>query len=186
MFRAMAGAAGNPFETIDLRVVNRSGGTLGLGELVLLQFNLDSSATTSGEAKGGGPGNVDGTGVWDTAPAPYEPEDGVFCNVIAPANPSTAPAMYGIVTDLMNGSGADDTEVRVRFQGVVEADVVSGNYDIGDALMPSTTGANKELIAYAAGDANRPVAVCLTEQDSVESVKVMFWGWKSFSTGNEA
>lgn len=186
MFRSLAGTAGNPFVNMNLRAINRSGGTLAVGELVTFQFNLNSSADTSGEAKGGGPGNPAGEGTWNTAPEPYTPEDGIWGNVVAPANPSTTPTMVAVVLDVSAGSGADDTEVLVCIQGVCQANLVSGNYDIGDALMPSTTGANKELIAYAAGDANRPVAVCLTEADSIQTAKVMLWGWMAFVPGNEA
>jgi hypothetical protein len=187
MFRSLGGAAGNPFQNQDLRVVNRSAAPVAVGELVSLQLNLNSVSDTSGEATGGGPGQIVGTGTWDTAPEPYTPEDGIFANIITPANPAAAVVtMYGVVVDLMGGGGADDTEVRIRLQGVVDCNAVSGNYDIGDVLMCHTNGANKELLAYTAGDGNRPIAVCLTEQDSVESVKVMFWGWMAFATGNEA
>ncbi|MGD9631421.1 MAG: hypothetical protein AB7V18_19450 [Pyrinomonadaceae bacterium] len=179
-------ANGNPFARVELRAINRTDGAVAVGQILVLNFNLDAPTATGGEL-GGGPGTPTGTGTL-TAPAPYGTEDGIFCNVDEGTTPAQGvQQMYVVVTNLLDGSGADGTEIVVCLQGVVTVDTVSGNYDVGDTLMATTTAANRELIAYAAGDGNRPIAICLTEQDSATSVRAMFFGWNAFfATGNEA
>lgn len=169
--------AGAPFQNIDLMVVNRTGDSLAVGEVVQLMLNLDVDGASTPEALGGGPGTETGTGTFGTATgAPYLASDGVFCNIDDVAAVSEdVMRIFAVVTDLLDGSGADNTPVRVRLQGLVTVNAASANYDIGDSLMV-TSGANT-VSALVAATGQRPVAICLTEQDSATSLRAMFWGW---------
>lgn len=188
MFNASNPRPGNPFQHVPLRAINRTDGVVVAGQLLIMNFNLDAPTATGGEL-GGGPGTPTGTGTL-TAPVPYDTPDGIFANVDA----ATAPAqgvqqMFCVVTDLLGGGGADGTEIEVVLQGVIdEADVVSGNYTVGQTLMAATNAeSTREMAAYVAGDGNRPIAICLTEANSVQTVRVLFFGWNGwFATGNEA
>lgn len=188
MFSAMR--KGNPFEQIEYRAVNRTGGAVTVGMVLSLQFNLDSASATSGEAVGGGPGNVGGDdGASFTAPSPYQPLEGMFVNVVDPTNPAQDVRQISVVvTDLLDGEGADNTEVQVCVQGVCTVDAVSANYDIGDVLAIATNAATtNEVSAFASADGRTPCAICGTEGDSAESLEVMWFGMGSFfGDGNEA
>lgn len=179
---AHIGKAGNPFGNWDLRVINRTGDGLTVGEVVQLMFNLNVDADTSGEALGGGPGAATGTGTWASAPFPYATEDGIWCNIddVAAVSENVI-RCFAVVTDLLDGSGADNTEVVVRLQGVVTVNAASANYDTGDSLQ--VTSAANTVSALVAATGQRPVGICLTEQDSATSLKVMFFGWAGLIGG---
>ena len=178
--------AGNPFQNIRLRAINRTDTTVTVGQVQILNFNLDAPTVTGGEL-GGGPGTPTGTGTL-AAPIPYPTEDGMFCNIDGPTAPAqSVQQMYVVVTDLLDGAGASNTEVEVCLQGVVTVDAVSAAYTIGQNLMPATNVESTfEVAAYAAGDGNRPVAISMTEATAT-SLSVIWFGWNGwFCSGNEA
>lgn len=180
--------AGGPFQNIDLRVVNRTGAGLTVGEVVQLMLNLDVDGGTTAEAKGGGPGQVTGTGTGIATGAvdmfPYDQEDGVFCNIDDVAAVSeNVMRIFAVVTDLLDGGGADDSECVVRLQGLVTVNATSANYDIGDSLQ--VTSAANTVSASVAATGQRPVGISLTEADSQTSIRAMFWGWFGLMSQHE-
>lgn len=132
----------NPLENIKRRVMNRCGSTaLKIGDVVA--FDLDASATETQNLKG-----VRGETVQTLATA-------MFSNVVevgaAPVN-----AWVAVVVDLLDGDGADNTEVEVQLCGEVQAKVGGTNWSssyasCGVALMADTTGANRRLVAATDG-----------------------------------
>ena len=172
---------GNPFLNVDMRVVNRSGSAVTLNQLVAFQFNLDSSSGTSDEAKGGGPGVIVGTGAGISTGsvdvAPYPIQDGIFANIVAAANSAeNTGQMLGVVNDLLNGGGADNTEVQVRLQGQVTVTAASANYDVGDPLMKTAAAASLSAADLSVAG-TRIVAYSLSEEDSATQIEAMFFGW---------
>ena len=134
-----------PLENIKRRVMNRAGATaLVVGDV--LSFDLDVSAAETAALTGVG-GNTLSTLL-----------SAMFSNVVevgaAPDN-----AWIVVVTDLLDGAGADNTEIEVQFVGEVQAKIGGTDWSTaltsaGVALMADTTGANRRLVAAADG-ANR-------------------------------
>ena len=177
--------AGNPFINYDMRVINRTGAAVTVGEVLAFMLNLDVDGGTTDEARGGGPGTPVGTGdgvsTGDVDTAPYSVADALFANVddVATVGENVLQC-FAVVTDLLN-AGGDGTEIVVRFQGVVTVDAVSANYDIGDELMVSS-GANT-VAALTAATGQRPIGVSLTEADSATSINALFFGWAGLFGG---
>ncbi len=181
--------AGSPFQNFDLRVINRTGDSLAVGEVVQLMFNLNVDGNTTAEALGGGPGLPTGTGTGFTttsyACAPYDAPDGVFCNIddVAAVSEDVI-RCFAVVTDLLGNGGADDTECVVRLQGLVTVNSASAAYDVGDSLMV-TSGANT-VSALVAATGQRPVGFALSETAaSTTSIKAMFFGWMGMLSQHE-
>lgn len=176
---------GNPFQTIDLRVINRTGDGLTVGEVVQFMLDIGVDGDTSPEAKGGGPGTPTGTGSFAQdaqAPAPFAASDGVFCNVddVAAVSENLIRA-FAVVIDLLDGSGNDNTEVLVRFQGPVTVNAASAAYACG-APLQVTTAANT-VTALVAATGQRPIGFSLSEKDTTTSIDMMFFGWAGLIGG---
>jgi hypothetical protein len=93
--------------------------------------------------------------------------------------------IYCIVTDLLDGAGADNTQIEVTLQGVVTAAVASAAYTNGQLLIPTGTDANRELIAHADAAGNRPIATVVGGAGTVESLTVLFYGWGGILGGGQ-
>jgi hypothetical protein len=176
MFMQNIGKGGsNPFETVKLRVMNRCGATaLVLGDVVALDLKCADADTRSGNGVGG--------------LTSLDVKDAIWHNITevgaAPAN-----AIVAVVTSLLTGAGADNTEVEVAISGLVTAKLGGTDWSTayascGVALMADITGANRRLIA-ATDAANRgKVALC---QDNVatnlsaanSTANVLLFGWGS-------
>lgn len=103
-------------DKVETDVTNRTGGTLAVGEIVA--FDLDAS---------------DG----DTTAYATDPLS-IFANVIAPATKHLKGGYFAVVTDLLDGAGADNTKVRVATRGVVDVSCVgSSTVAINDGVMPA-------------------------------------------------
>ncbi len=167
-----------PLERKKARVMNRAGATaVVVGDV--LAFDLDVSASETA--------NLEGVG--GTVSTLIE---AMFGNVVevgaAPDN-----AWIVVVTDLLDGEGADNTEIEVQFIGEVEAKIGGTDWSValsscGVALMADTTGANRRLVAAADG-ANRgkvgligeDVAADLSATNAVHTV-VLFGHGSSVGT----
>lgn len=174
MYTSMSKAGQSPFEVKKLRVVNRCGATaLAVGDVVA----LDVDASDAGTIALGGPGGVTLSNLTEA----------MFANIVevaaAPLN-----ALVAVVTDLLGGAGADNTDVEVAISGVVQAKVGATNWEAarsscGVAVMADTTGANRKFIAATDAAARgingaivSDVAVDLTSTTALASVLLFGWG----------
>lgn len=131
----------NPYEVKKLRVMNRGGATaLALGDVMALDLDASATETQANEGVGGDTDTL---------------EQAMFGNIVevgaAPDN-----AIIVVVTDLLAGAGADNTEVEVQLAGPVLAKVGGTDWSAafasaGVALMADTTGANRRLVAATDG-----------------------------------
>jgi len=99
----------NPFEAKKLRVVNRGGTTaLVVGDVMALDLDASDAATQAFSGVGG-------VTLTNT-------QEACFHNIVdVGAEPLTG--LVCVVTDLLSGAGADNTEVEVQISGVVKAKV---------------------------------------------------------------
>lgn len=166
----------NPFKTQKMRVVNRCGATaLAIGDVVALDLDASDAATKA----------LSGVGGVTLATL----TEAMFHNVVqvgaAPLN-----AIVCVVTSLLSGNGADDTEVEVAVSGPVQAKVGGTNWSTayascGVALMADTTGANRRFVA-ATDAANRGKCALITEaidedlgSSNKQLTEVMLFGFGS-------
>jgi hypothetical protein len=172
MFIASNRPGQQPFSGKRVRVVNRCGATaLALGHVVA--FDLDASDADTKLLKG-----VGGTVATLT--------EAMFQNVVEVAA-SPLNGLIGVVTSLLSGAGADNTEVEVQISGEVEAKTGGTNWSTayascGVRVMPDTTGANRRFIAATDG-ANHVTGAIIEaiDQDLSASnkalTKVLLFGW---------
>ncbi len=141
-----------PFKEQKMRVVNRCGATaLALGDVVA--FDVDASDADTKALNG-----VGGTVATLT--------EAMFHNVVqvgaAPLN-----AIVAVVTNLLSGAGADNTEIEVQISGRCQAKVGGTDWSTayascGVALMADTTGANRRFV-LATDAANRGKCAIIIE-----------------------
>ncbi len=165
-----------PWVNKKMRVVNRCGSTaLQVGDVVALDVDASDAATQALSGVGG-----------ETLDSLTE---AMFHNIVqvgaAPLN-----ALIGVVTNLLSGGGADDTEVEIQISGRVKAKVGGTDWSAtrsscGVALMADTTGANRRLVA-ATDAANRGKVGFIAEaidQDlsasNKQETEVLLFGWGS-------
>lgn len=165
-----------PFATKKHRAVNRCGATaLAVGDVVALDLDASDAATQA----------LSGVGGITLASL----TDAMFHNLVevgaAPVN-----AIICVVTSLLSGAGADNTEVEVAIGGPCLAKVGGTNWaaarsSCGVALMADTTGTNRRLVAAADG-ANRGKVALITEDiatdlgaTSQQLTNVLLFGWGS-------
>lgn len=176
MYTSMSKAGQSPFEVKKLRVMNRCGATaLVLGDVVALDLDASQAETKALSGPGGA--------TLSTL------TEAMFANVVelaaAPVN-----ALVGVVTDLLAGAGADNTEVEIAISGIVETKVGgtdwnNDQYDsCGVALMADTTGANRRLIAATDNPNTGKVGLiveAINEDLSASNTtaKVLLFGWGS-------
>jgi hypothetical protein len=154
---------GNPFQNVTLRVAVREATAVTVGQL--MAFDTRSSVAETGN----GDSPVD-TGVLSL-------NNAIFSNIVDPfVSSGVTGGIYCVVTDLLDGAGAEDTQVEVTLQGVVEADAASAAYTVGQLLKNTGTDSNRELIAHADVAGGRPIAMCL-EAATTETPLVYFYGW---------
>lgn len=101
----------HPGET-DIVAWNRTSVTFEVGDVVQVDIAASATEATQSTSPGG--------------------DDSGFAQVVQPANIKNG--IMGVVVDLMNDAGADDTKVKVRLQGICDAYVIaaSGNATIGE------------------------------------------------------
>jgi len=134
-----------PYQKVQRRVMNRGGATaLVVGDVMAFDTDASDAAT---QALTGVKGNSVSTLI-----------EAMYSNIV---NVGAAPlnAEICVVVDLLDGAGADDTQVVVQVVGQVTAKVGGTNWttaysSCGVAVMADTTGANRRLVAAADG-ANR-------------------------------
>lgn len=153
MYNTMNRPGQIPFENKKMRVVNRGGATaLKVGDV--MAFDVDASQAETQAL----------TGVGGITLASLT--EAMFHNII---NVGAAPqnALVCVVTNLLSGKGADNTEVEVQIGGRVKAKVGGTDWSTayascGVAVMADTTGANRRLVA-ATDAANRGKVALIIE-----------------------
>jgi len=174
MFQGTNRPGQQPFENKRLRVVNRGGATaLVVGDLMAVDIDASDAATQALSGVGG----VTLAGL----------EEAVFHNIV---NVAAGPliGLVGVVTSLLSGAGADDTEVEIQISGRVTAKVGGTNWaaarsSCGVAVMADTTGANRRLIAAADGAqgvVGRIISDVATDLAAASATaEVILFGWGS-------
>lgn len=172
----MKGGSGAICPTVKWRVMNRGGATaVAVGDLMAFDLTSSQTETTAGE----GPGGLTGLAV----------NEAVWLNIIDPTVPATILSnCYCVVVDLLDGAGADNTEVEVAVQGLVTIEVNGTNFSRNQALMPAATASLRQLILYADAAGNRPVgqiATALDASGAAGTTACYFWGWAGMVGGNQ-
>jgi hypothetical protein len=168
------GGLNDAVPTVKWRVRNRGGATaVAIGDIMAFDLTAGQSETAAGE----GPGGLTGLPV----------DDAVWLNIIDPTVPAALLGnVYCVVTDLLDGAGADNTEVVVTVQGAVNAKCHL-NATRNLALTPAGTASLRELILIQdAAGVCRPVAYARTAQDTSSTAAlapVIFFGWAGWVGG---
>lgn len=85
---------------------------------------------------------------------------------------------FGVVDNLLDGAGADDTKVRVCVRGICEAKLTNADINIGYPLFPGN-GVSTLSLTLAAG--NKCVAIAIDDNASTAGVyTVLFNGIEGF------
>ncbi|MCC7407387.1 MAG: hypothetical protein IT442_04905 [Phycisphaeraceae bacterium] len=180
MFTNVNKAGQAPFETVKMRVMNRCGATaLAVGDAVALDVDASDAATIA----------LAGVGGVTLSTLTHA----MFSNIVE-AGAAPLNALVGVVTDLLGGAGADNTEVEIAIGGIVQAKVGGTNWSsartsCGVAIMIDTTGANRKFIA--ATDAARgkqgiiisDVATDLSSTTALATVLLLGFGSSVGSVG---
>jgi hypothetical protein len=129
------------------RVINRSGGALAIGDLVVTSFAHGSvvyPATTTAETR-------------------LTP----FSSVVKADGSPVTVGYLGAVVDLGSASGADGTEVVVQFGGIVKAKALATTaISIGSSLGISNTAGQLECDSATGFASTYPAAVALEAKSS--------------------
>jgi hypothetical protein len=145
--QAMLGTGVGPYFTPSKCIVyNRTGGTVAIGDVLALDYlNAES-----------GHGDVALDPNTDEGNATAATKCWPLGNAILPVtgtigeNEGDPGAIFGVVTSLMQGAGANDTKVELTIQGVVKAKM-SGSITFGMELYP--VNAQSHLVNYVVNDA---------------------------------
>jgi len=145
------------FRRIECDVINRTGTVLELGDLVAFDMTQGDAASTS----------------ISTA----------LENVIVPATANLNFTM-GVVSDLLDGAGADDSKVRVVLQGDVQARVAA-SLSAGDLLMASNgLDSLVALAAQAVPSAARGQILEDSDASSITNKRILFNGLGALAVTN--
>jgi len=163
--------AGGANEILPLnrrRVVNRGGATaVAIGDLMCFDLTAGETETAAGQGVNGLTGlNVN---------------DALWQNVINPTAPSgVLTNAYCVVTSLLTGAGADNTDIEVAVSGIITAAVQGTNFTApGAALMPGTTASLRQMLTLADAAGTRAIGKIVTATDASSAEKlttVMFYG----------
>ncbi len=165
-----------PFGTKKVRVVNRGGTTaLALGDV--MAFDLDASQTETKAFKG-----VGGVVLAST-------KEAVWHNIVDVGTAGTLNQFICVVSSLLSGAGADNTEVEVTISGEVQASVygtnwASANTSNGVVVMADVGGSQvRQLIAATdlvniakVGFINDNIATDLSSTAALANVCLLGWG----------
>lgn len=139
-----------PFVNKKVRAVNRCGATVALGDVLALDLEARDAATAAGTGLSGASVGVDAAR---------------FQNAVAVAA-TNRNGIIGVVTSLLSGGGADDTEVELTIYGLVDAKIGgtdwSGTNDDLVVRLMAETGSNRRLVAFAIGANNTSQGVLAT------------------------
>jgi len=145
------------FRRVECDVINRTGTVLELGDLVAFDMTQGDAASTS----------------ISTA----------LENVVVPATANLNFPM-AIVSDLLDGSGADDSKVRVVVQGDVQARVAA-SLSTGDLLMASNgLDSLVALAAQAVPSAARGQLLEDSDASSITNKRILFNGLGALAVTN--
>lgn len=165
-----------PFKSQKMRVVNRAGATaLAVGDVVAFDVDASDAATQA----------LSGVGSITLSSL----TEAMFHNVV---NVGAAPlnAMIAVVTNLLSGAGADNTEIEVQISGRVKAKTGGTNWaaaysSCGVGVMADTTGANRRLVLATDGANTGKVGMIVEAVDTDLSAanqqltEVLLLGWGS-------
>ena len=156
---------GQLYGTFKNRAVNRTGSAVAIGDVLALDMNGAQTETQNGNGVGGATG--------------LDEADAVFQNAVTVAA-GNKDGILGVVTSLLDGAGADNSDIELTFvKQRVEAKV-NGTLAVGDRLMPTTTN---RLIALTSASDNRAVAVALEDNASGDgAIDVLFCGLIPFTS----
>jgi len=162
--------AGQWFQQHRRRVMNRVGAAVVVGDVLALDMLGTNAATAAGDGVA-----QDGT---------LDVQDAIYHNVV-PVAAGNIDGFTVVVTSLLSGAGADDTEIEValcgqRLQCLVDGDAV--DIAVGDSLIP--LAANDWLVKMAAAGEIPVVAYALEAATAASTlIDVTFFGGmpKTFS-----
>lgn len=96
---------------------------------------------------------------------------------------NTAPFFFAVVTDLLDGAGADNTKIKVQISGVVRVRCVATAITAGLALAPALSGTASRSISPVVGVSNRIIGIGFEPNGSAAGVyKVIFDGINGFGS----
>ena len=138
----------DPFVVKKHRVINRGGSTaLVVGDVMTFDCAVSDAATIAKTGVGG-----------ETLGTPYE---AIWHNIVdAGAETSRLNSICCVVTSLLSGAGADNTEVEVAICGRVKAKCYGTNWSAtvytgcGEFLTPDLTGSSVRRFVIAADGVN--------------------------------
>lgn len=135
--QTMLGAGVGPYFTpIKCIVYNRTGSAVALGDVLMLDH---LAAETEGSKSiapntdiGGDPAQL--TSCWPLGNAIAPTTRGI--GTLSGASPADGGSIFGVVTSLMQGAGADNTKVELTLFGVVTA-AFAASTNFGQPLLPA-------------------------------------------------
>lgn len=161
---------------------NRSGAAVVLGEILMLDHlaaDGASGSTIALNVDGGSAGTGNHTHPWGNGLDPTTPGIGTLSGS-GGAGTGSAGAPLVVVTDLLEGAGADDTRVKVCIYGLCNVKVITTEPAVfGDTLYAAAANTLTPLVTAGV----RPVAKCLGAKadNATTLVPAFFNGWDMFS-----
>lgn len=163
---------GQLLRTQKLRVMNRTGGTRAIGDVVALDMTAAETETSNGQGVGGATG--------------LDVQDAIFQNVVGVAA-ANKDGIVGVVSNLLSGAGADNTEMEITLLSQRVQCEVESTTDIakGDRLYPDASQTYLKKLASAAAD-QRAVAYALEARTANDAglIDVCFFGGLPYAGGN--
>lgn len=146
--QTMSGPGVGPhFSNMTCVVYNRTGGAVALGDILMLD-HLGTGASTYSDVSLAPNTDVGNASVpakcWPLGNAITPATTGIGVDVGDPG------AIFGVVTNLMIGGGADNTKVELTVAGVVQAKMANVAIVFGDDLYPANNVRTLTNV-YAAG-----------------------------------
>ena len=137
--QTMYGSGVGPYFTpIKCIVYNRTGSAVALGDVLMLDHlagETESSKSIAPNTDIGGDPALS-TSCWPLGNAVAPTTRGI--GTLSGASPADGGSIFGVVTSLMQGAGADNTKVELTLFGVVTAAFVAAtNVNFGQPLLPA-------------------------------------------------
>jgi hypothetical protein len=168
MNQTMLGAGVGPYFTpIKCIVYNRTGSAVALGDVLMLDhlaIATESSKSIAPNTDIGGDPNLS-TSCWPLGNAIVPATTGIGVISDDPG------AIFGVVSSLMQGAGADDTKVELTLFGVVNLLCAGANF--GADLFPSN---NSKELTNAQVDGVRCLAKSLAPDSASGVIRCLFNG----------
>lgn len=172
--QTMYGSGVGPYFTpIKCIVYNRTGSAVALGDVLMLDHLANETESSKSIAPntdiGGDPALS--TSCWPLGNAVAPTARGI--GTLSGASPADGGSIFGVVTSLMQGAGADNTKVELTLFGVVTA-AFAGSTNFGQPLLPSLLTAKTLTTTVTAGV--RILAKSIAPDSTSNSGLVLFNG----------